>query len=1131
MKRNKTLLITLLLMTTLLLLILVSAVFAQGDGETILIESGKTIWQYKVTTTNGFSDMNSAWNTESFDRSSWKKGVSPFGDRLSGGTDSGWEDRNHGIFLVTSFEVENADEIDYLIMDVFYDNTVKVYLNGYLAFSDTGWNDAKEEIFISSKHLQNGKNTFAVSLLDDVGGREFDLTLKTPGSTDIPEQPLPPEQLIAASDTNWYYKVTTTSGFHDMDEGWIKEGFDISSWNVGKGPFGDCISSANARRTGWQGDNHGIFLITTFEIDDLDKAQNKSYYAEMYFDNTITIYLNGNRVFYHERWNTSYEEIVLGFKNYLKEGKNILAISLLDDVGGREFDMSLYMTDVEMHPDTEVGEEELTEAGLPILRIDTESGDYIRSRLDYVDATMVFENLTDYPDEDHMYTTEGGAAIEIRGRGNSTWSNGYPDGKPNTLAGDTHTRKVGYNVKLDKKTDLFGMGKSKKWVLLANYMDRTNLRNKLIFDLSGRMGMTYPESIFVNLVLNGEYMGVYALCEKVDIDLLEDRVTDFEDYAEDFAKEVAKTYGYDDDWQSDFEDELCENLSWLTEDTYKGYRVADFVDLSGVSTDGGFIIEYDSYADEDSFFTTSNGVPLKVSNLEYIKSNPEMFNNLKAYFNDFEEALFSDTFYNSKGNHYSEYLDMQSFVDYFILNTLILNVEFGYKSMYMTVGTDGKITMGPCWDYDWSSGNPFLGANGQYDQWYNDGRANNNKWYREVYGDPYFIALVRERWVTLSSAVEDMIESMDYYEDYLLPSTVIEYRKFKADSYERDFAGRTGGRSFSEEVAQLRAFLINRYEWMNTQFDKREPNIEGFGMKTNTSLALTLVGTSQNGKDTLFDYAIKESGNLSLHITSPQSGKAVIYLNGIRYTTLSLVGGMSTSIALVLDDFAPGANTLTVYGYDSNNNLFGTNYLTLRAPGEKVKAPTLGSFLPDQEEEPITPPVDPPVTEPPVTEPPVTEPPVTEPPMTEPPVTEPPVTEPPVTEPPAPQTIPLAAETIDVYYQTTAPKDGTISLLMVFVVDEVYLDSFSVWNVTVVFTTKDGATRRYNGTLGENGDYELLRKVTAENDTYIAAEGDCLFGNVFTGVPDGEVEGFSVTITSQSGEELLKRSTTLSSDE
>ena len=91
----------------------------------------------------------------------------------------------------------------------------------------------------------------------------------------------------------------------------------------------------------------------------------------------------------------------------------------------------------------------------------------------------------------------------IRGRGNTTWSN---DKKP-------------YKLKLDKKADLLGMGKNKHWVLLANALDESLLRNKLTYYMGEQLGLAYtPKSMPVDVVMNGEYLGSYFLCEQVRID-------------------------------------------------------------------------------------------------------------------------------------------------------------------------------------------------------------------------------------------------------------------------------------------------------------------------------------------------------------------------------------------------------------------------------------------------------------------------------------------------------------------------------------------------------------------------------------------------------------------------------------
>lgn len=769
--------------------------------------------------------------------------------------------------------------------------------------------------------------------------------------------------LIEAGVTEWNYRLLTPDEYAGYHSNWLQVGYTPSSnWKKGTSPFGDRVNPENG--SGWVGDYHVILLVTKFQIDDLADAQKREFVMNIFYDNTMTVYLNGRSVFYDQNWVDQYVDLVMdsAFNESLVAGTNTLAISVCDDMGGREFDMSLFMREKgavstkPLDPSLTVTENQLEDTGLSTIYINTESGDYVRSRLTYVAASMSIKLSDEYADCLNVYTLADGDGIKIKGRGNSTWNNGYPDGKANTLAGDTHTRKVPYTIKLDTKSNLFGMGKSKHWVLIANYMDRTNLRNKLIYDLSGQMGMTFCKSVYVNLVLNGEYMGTYALTQKIDPDLFDGQVTDWDDAAEEFAENVAKEKGYDKVWMASFEDKLTTDFTWLTAETYQGYKVADYVDLSKYPIDTGYLIEYDGYADEDSFFQTNHGVPLKVSNMEAIKTNSELFNYVKTFFNDFEEACYSETFYNSKGKHYSEYVDMDSLVDYYILNAVILNVEFGYKSMYMYINDEGKIVLGPCWDYDWSSGNPFLGANGQYDQWYNDGRAENNKWYRKLYGDPYFVSLVRERWFELSDALWDMVDSIDYYADVLSKAAELEYAKFSADPYERDFAWRTGGRSFQSECDQLKTFLQNRINWMNEQFLKRDPNIEGRGVVTSELVALGLTGNLSSEGSQYFDYRMADTTSpLKLSVTVSRNGIAKIYLNGILLKEQTQTKGVASTLTVPVSDLTPGVNVVTVRLY-LNGKLYGTNYLSVEKPGVKRSAPVQGAYTDGYPSQTVTPP-------------------------------------------------------------------------------------------------------------------------------------------------------------------------------
>ena len=107
-----------------------------------------------------------------------------------------------------------------------------------------------------------------------------------------------------------------------------------------------------------------------------------------------------------------------------------------------------------------------------------------------------------------LYTADGaldysGEISSINGRGNYTW-NGY-DKKP-------------YSVTLSAEADLLGIGQASKWILIANADDESNLRDKLVYDLADESGLLYsPDSTWVDLYLNGEYAGLYLLCERNEI--------------------------------------------------------------------------------------------------------------------------------------------------------------------------------------------------------------------------------------------------------------------------------------------------------------------------------------------------------------------------------------------------------------------------------------------------------------------------------------------------------------------------------------------------------------------------------------------------------------------------------------
>ena len=542
--------------------------------------------------------------------------------------------------------------------------------------------------------------------------------------------------------------------------------------------------------------------------------------------------------------------------------------------------------------DGSVSEQEVIDTGLPVLYLQLDNGETITDRETWKSGVMRIRNTDDYSACTNRYTEEGGG-IRLKGRGNSTWW-------------QFQTQKRAYSLKLDEKTSLFGMDASKNWTLLANYMDRSNLRNLFAYNLSGRLGMEYCASSFVNLYLNGNYQGVYQLCEKPSAP-----IDEWEDLGETLSEAIIYRNDLSGKKAQELLDAATDDLSWMTEKVWRGYTVADYIDLSDKNLYGNYLIEYDYYYDEPSKFHTKYGVPLNIRSPENLYTSQKAMKELEDHIQQFENALYSDTFINDDGYHYSAYVDMDSLVDYYIVNALIKNVEFGYKSMYLYLDGDGIIHLGPCWDYDWSSGNHFLGAAPNPEAWYDDWRASTNTWYLQLYGDPYFVALVQERWFEILPVIENEIAQLTQWEQYLTAASDLEREVYLALDGEDDYRRQSGDYSFADEVEEFRNFLNQRVTWMSKQFKKSNPNIENEGADSQHDLGLTILDadgklTEPDDTDFPIDYATDGVSDLVMisdtAVTMILNGNPLVYdQNSCIVTPEYLRKGVNVLIAHTKD--------------------------------------------------------------------------------------------------------------------------------------------------------------------------------------------------------------------------------------
>lgn len=255
-----------------------------------------------------------------------------------------------------------------------------------------------------------------------------------------------------------------------------------------------------------------------------------------------------------------------------------------------------------------------TDHGYATIRLQQDNP--VTNKTDWVDGGTVY---IIYPDG----TTENPGTVEMKLRGNATlW---FP--------------KKSYNLRFPGKQPVLGFQENRRWCLLANWGDRTLLRNDLAFEISRRTGMEWtPGGDFANLYYNGEYQGVYYLCEKI-----------------------------------------------------RGSK--NRLDIG----DEGFLLEQDLYYDEEHCFRTDLlDIPFLLKEPDGEDFNAETYNSLRQYVNTVERLLVAGD------ESWKEMVDMDSFARYWIAIELTQNWEPNNpKSCYMYMQEGGVLKAGPVWDFDW----------------------------------------------------------------------------------------------------------------------------------------------------------------------------------------------------------------------------------------------------------------------------------------------------------------------------------------------------------------------------------------------------------------------------------------------
>ncbi len=569
---------------------------------------------------------------------------------------------------------------------------------------------------------------------------------------------------------------------------------------------------------------------------------------------------------------------------------------------------------------------------IPVMNITTDNGKLNKTKR-FKGASMSLTLTDRFSEYENEYTTETGGRIEMKARGNSSYTSGDVTG----------TGKYSYKIKLENKANLLGMGESKHWVLISNVFDVTNMRNKLVYDLSGMMGMPYTQSRWVVLYVNGTYYGLYSLCEALRLDEQVVNITDWEKRAKNVAEAIGRAESMSEAETAKLVTKMKKDLSWITSGTFENYKISDYYDTSDFNINSGYLIEYDERMDGTSTkFRTSHGKPIELCSPSTLDTNTEMYNYVVDLLNDFEEAIYSENFCTSDGRHYSEFVDVDSMVDYFIIFNLFKNIEFGWLSIYLYI-ENGKIYFGPCWDFDNASANQVTLTDDwyRYDNWFNiGGRAD---WWKELCADPLYVTKVENRWFEIRDLVDEMLTSMDYYHDYIEDEALKNYDWAGAPHNWYMQGSQTEG--FEIEFQTMKDWMYNRVEWLDEQWSLRDPNMEDRGLEKSDRLVLSLRSSGADlvkEKSTVasapadYQYDINDGGNITLRIVTNHTTHryAEVYVNGVFVKKVECSQSKSAKVTLdkSLFDLTEGSvNVIYVAMINNSDEYYRAGYLTVRA--------------------------------------------------------------------------------------------------------------------------------------------------------------------------------------------------------
>jgi hypothetical protein len=519
-----------------------------------------------------------------------------------------------------------------------------------------------------------------------------------------------------------------------------------------------------------------------------------------------------------------------------------------------------------------------TSSNLPIVVINTNGQPIVDEPKINADMGIIYngEGVRNYL-TDPFNDFNGRIGIEIRGSSSQMYPKKQYSVETRDFAGE------------DSAVSLLGLPKEADWILYAPYSDKTLLRDVLAYRLFNDMGRYATRSRYCEVVINGNYMGVYVLLERIKRDKNRVDISKLEPSA-----------------------------------------------ISGDSLTGGYIIKIDKpdgIANE-SWSSAYPPYPGASQKIRYIYHYPKpaninsaQRNYIRGYITAFENSMNSP-YYNDSINGYRKMIDVDSFVDYFLHNELTKNVDAYRISSYMHKDKDskgGKLVMGPVWDYNIALGNGDYYRVWSATGWHIDYLTSNSSflsndqfqvpfWWKKLYEDPYFRNKVRARWEELKQTVFTKDKLFSYIDSLTTFFDEARIRNFQRWPILGIYVWPNYyiGQTYQDEINFLKKFIQDRLIWLDNNMIGVLSNSE---VESELPAAYELYQNYPNpfNPSTIITFSIPEAAHVEIRVYDITGREAALLIDDFKEPGVYNISfsGLTLSSGVYMYTLKSGGNILS----------------------------------------------------------------------------------------------------------------------------------------------------------------------------------------------------------------------------